>query len=156
MPGICHLQRLTAAEVVFCVDGEVRAELEELSADFHQRLARIQQLREQAERVTASARSRDGLISVEVGFNGQLRAVHLNPGVYDRLSPQRLAAALVELAGIAAADAAKQAQQIMAPVLPAGGLSAGGDPMALMPQAPSMLGGAATGWPGVGREPDRG
>ena len=135
------------------MDGEVRAELEELSTDFQERLARIRELREQAAQVTASARSRDGLISVEVGSSGQLRAVHLNPGVYDRLSPQRLAAALVELTGIAGADAANKAQQIMAPVLPPGGLPANGDLMTLMPQAPSMLGGGAAGWLGVDREP---
>lgn len=127
------------------VDDEFQAQMEALSADFRERLARVRELRKHAAAVTASARSRDGLISVEVGPQGQLRAIRLDPGAFDRQSPQRLAAAIVELAGTATADAARKVQEIMAPVMPPGGFAAGVDPTTLMPPAPSMLGGGGLG-----------
>ena len=132
-------------KVDYGVDNEFQAQVEELAADFRERLERVRELRRRAAAVTASARSRNGLISVEVGPQGQLRAIQLDPGTFERQSPQRLAAAIVELAGIATADAARQVQEIMAPVMPAGGFAAGGDLTTLMPAAPSMLGGGGLG-----------
>jgi DNA-binding protein YbaB len=121
--------------------------LEELRASYQDKLAEIRQRQERAGRVTSTARSRDGQISVEVGAQGQLLGLKLDPGVYDRLSPQRLAAALMELAKKAAADAAGQVQQIMAPVLPPGGMPADGDVAKLMPRAAGTPGHEAAIWP---------
>jgi DNA-binding protein YbaB len=118
---------------------ELRAQLEELSWNYQERLAEIRRLQERARQVTVTARSRNGQISVEVGAQGQLLDVSLDPGVYDRLSPQRLAAAIVELAKTAAADAGAQVRDIMAPVLPPGGLPEDGDFTKVMPRAPTML-----------------
>lgn len=98
------------------VDDELSDDLEELRASYQSKLAEIRELRERAGRVTSTARSRDGLISLEVGAQGQLVALSLKPGVYERLSPQRLAAALTDLARTATAQAAGQAREIMAPV----------------------------------------
>jgi DNA-binding protein YbaB len=106
-------------------------------------LAEIRQLQQRAGQVMVTSRSRNGQVSVEVGAQGQLMGVSLDPGVYDRLSPQRLAAVIVELARTAA-DAAEQVRQIMAPVLPRGRLPADGDFTKLMPHAPSMLYGQAS------------
>jgi DNA-binding protein YbaB len=116
---------------------------EELSAGYEKRLAQIRSLQQRAGQVTATARSRNGLISVQVGAQGQLLGVTLDPSAYDRLSPQRLAVVLVELAKTAAADAAGQVRDIMAPVLPPGGVPAGGDVSRLMPRAPGPPGGDA-------------
>lgn len=127
------------------MDDELHAQMEDLAADFRERQARVRELRRQLSAVTASARSRDGKISVEVGPQGQLRAVWLDPGTFDRSSPQRLAAAIVQLAGIATADAARKVQEIMAPVLPAGRTAAGGDLTSLMPESPSALGSGEPG-----------
>jgi DNA-binding protein YbaB len=121
------------------LDEVLRAQLEEVSAKYSARLAEIRRLRERAGEVKATARSRNGQVRVEVGAQGQLLDVSLDPGVYERLSPQRLAAVIVQLAGTAAAEAAEQVRQIMAPVLPPGGLPADGDFTKLMPQVPSML-----------------
>jgi hypothetical protein len=120
------------------VDDELRENLEELRANYHNKLAETRQLRERAGQVTSTARSRDGLVSLEVGPQGQLLALSLNPGVYSRLSPQRLAAALVELAKTAAADSAEQVREIMAPALPPGAMTASGDFANLMPPAPGL------------------
>jgi DNA-binding protein YbaB len=125
--------------VSFRVNEELRWQLEELSDNYQEKLGEIRRLQQRAGQVTATARSRNGQVSVEVGAQGQLIAVSLDPGVYDRLSPQRLAAAIVELAKTATADAAAQVREIMAPVLPPGGLPADGDFTKLMPRAPSML-----------------
>jgi DNA-binding protein YbaB len=100
------------------MDEELQAQLDAVSANYQQRLAAIQRRQELARRVTATARSRNGQVSVEVGAQGQLLRVMLDPGIYDRLSPQRLAAALTELAKTAAADAAAQVHEIMGPAHP--------------------------------------
>jgi DNA-binding protein YbaB len=132
----------------FGLNEELRAQLEELSENYERRLAEIRQLQQRAGQVTATARSRNGQISVEVGAQGQLLAISLDPSVYERLSPQRLAAAIIELARSAAAEAAEQVRQIMAPVLPPGGLPADGDFSKLLPKAPSLLDGEAAARPG--------
>jgi DNA-binding protein YbaB len=87
---------------------------EQLLEAQEERLHHFRQLQERAGQVTAIAQAGDGLITVKVGPHGELLALDLDPGVYEHLSPQRLAAALTELAAAAAADAAAQVQEIMA------------------------------------------
>jgi hypothetical protein len=119
-------------------DDDPRAQLEELAADYGERLAQLRELKAQAGRVTAVARSRDGLVSVMVGAQGQLLGVDLNLGVYERMSPQRLAAALVELAATAAASAAAQVREIMGTALPTGWMP-GDDVAGVVPSGLSLL-----------------
>jgi hypothetical protein len=122
----------------------MQAQLDGLSGDLREQLARIEELHERAGRVQAVAQSRDRLISVMVGAQGQLRGLDLAAGVYERLSPQRLAAAITELAEIAAADAAKQVREIIAPLRPAG-LQPGRDLAGVVPQGLSLLDGGVAG-----------
>lgn len=129
------------------MNDQLRSRREELSAEYEKRLAQIRNLQQRAGEVTATARSRNGLISVQVDAQGRLLGVSLDPSAYDRLSPQRLASVLVELAKTAAADAAEQVRDIMAPVLPPGGVPAGGDVTGLMPRQPSTPGGDAATQP---------
>jgi DNA-binding protein YbaB len=121
------------------VDDHLSEDLDELRASYQSKRAEIRERQGRASRVTATARSRDGLVSLEVGAQGQLLGLSLNPGVYDKLSPQRLAAALTELAKTATAHATEQVREIMAPVLPPGGMPADGDFTKLIPRAPGML-----------------
>jgi len=123
---------------------ELRGQLEDLTAGYEERLAQLRQLQVQARRVKAVARSRDGLISVMVGAQGQLLGVDLAAGVYERRSPQRLAAAVIELAADAAADAANQVRQIMEPVLPTG-LVPGEAAAGMVPPHLSLLDGGVAG-----------
>jgi DNA-binding protein YbaB len=125
--------------VGFAVDDQLSENLEELRANYQNKRAEIRERQERASRITSIARSRDGLVSLQVGPQGQLLGLSLNPGVYDRLSPQRLAAALMELAKTATADATEQVREIMAPVMPSGVTPAGGDFAGLIPRAPGML-----------------
>jgi DNA-binding protein YbaB len=126
-------------------DDDLRGQLEDLAADYGDRLARLRQLQVQAGQVTAVARSRDGLVSVMVGAQGQLLGVDLAAGVYERRSPQRLAATVMELAAEAAADAAGQVRQIMGAVLPAGWVP-GGDLAGVVPSGLSVLDGGVAQW----------
>lgn len=119
------------------LNDQLSAYREGLSEDYEKRLAEIRKLQQRAGQVTATARSRNGLISVQVGAQGQLLGVRLDPTVYQRISPQRLSATLTTLAKTATADAAGQVREIMAPVLPAGGVPADGDVTRLMPRAAS-------------------
>jgi hypothetical protein len=121
-------------------DGDLRGQLEDLTADYGERLAQLRPLQVQARRVTAVARSRDGLISVMVGSQGQLLGVDLAASVYERLSPQRLAAAVIQLAAKAAADVG----QIMSAVLPAGWVP-GAQVAGVVPADLSLLGGGVAG-----------
>jgi DNA-binding protein YbaB len=122
------------------LNDQLSTQQQERSADFEKRMAEIRKLQVRAGKVTATARSRNGLISVQVNAQGQLTAVSLDPLAYDRISPQRLAATMVNLAKTAAADAARQVQEIMAPVLPPGGVPADADATRLMPRAPGRPG----------------
>lgn len=125
-------------------DDDLRGQLEDLTADYGERLVQLRQLQVQARRVTAVARSRDGLVSVMVGARGQLLGVDLAADVYERRSPQRLAAAVMELAADAAADAANQVRQIMEPVLPTG-WAAGAETAGTVPSNLSLLDGGVAG-----------
>lgn len=119
------------------MDDQLSENLEELRASYQNKRAQIRELQERASQVTSTARSRDGLVSLEVGAQGQLLGLSLNLSVYDRLSPKQLAATLTELAKTAAADATEQVREIMAPVLPEG-MNAEEDFNRLMPQAPGI------------------
>lgn len=121
------------------MDDQLSENIEELRANYQDKRAEIRELQKRASRVTSTARSRDGLISLEVGAQGQLLGLSLKPGVYSRLSPQRLAAALTDLAKTATADVTEQVRQIMAPVLPPGVMPADGDFARLIPRLPGML-----------------
>lgn len=91
--------------------------------------------------VRASARTRDGMVSVEVGPRGQLSDIRFDPRVYDRLTPQRLAHTIMKLVGEATEDAVGQLKEITAPFVP-DGLVRGlveRDLSGLLGGAPSML-----------------
>jgi len=120
------------------MDYDLQASLARLAADYRERLSELRRAQETLRDITATARSHDDSVAVEVGPQGQLRAVRLDPDVYDRMTPHRLALTITQLAGEAAADAAGQVRAVMAPFLP-GGLPEDGDFTKLLPNAPSLL-----------------
>jgi YbaB/EbfC DNA-binding family len=105
---------------------ELRLPVDALMEDYHQRIASLRRAQEAVRGLTAPAATRDGLVEVDVGPQGQLRAVRLDWRVYDRMPPHQLAVTIVQLAGEAGEDAAARVRDIMAPVLP-GGLPSDGD-----------------------------
>lgn len=127
------------------MDGYLDAPLEGLAAQAREQIAALRRAQERVSELIVSAATADGLVQVEVGAQGQIRALRLDDAVYDRMPPEQLAAAITGLLQGAAVDAAERARQIMAPVLP-GGLPAGRDWWAWLPDVagpPSRAGGAA-------------
>jgi DNA-binding protein YbaB len=123
------------------MDEELRESLESLAAQHQERLAGLRRMQEELREVSAGARTRDGMVSVEVSANGRLRDIRFDPRVYDRLSPQRLAHTIMKLIGEATEEVVGQLAEITAPFVPDGlvqGLTEG-DFSGLMPDAPSML-----------------
>lgn len=132
------------------MDDELRESLEGLAARHQERLAGLRKMQQELREVKASARTRDGMVSVEVGPNGQLHDIRFGPRVYDRLTPQRLAHTIMKLVGEATEDAAGQLKEITAPFVPDGlvqGL-AEGDLSGLLRDAPTMLDREDPGRPG--------
>lgn len=115
------------------MDEQLQAQVDDITANYQQRMAQVRQRQQRAGQVTAAARSRDGLITVEVGAQGQIIDLLLDSRVYEKMSPQRLAAAIRELSRMAAGQAARQVQEIMAPVVPPGGLPENGDFATVLP-----------------------
>jgi DNA-binding protein YbaB len=100
------------------MDEETNVSFREIAGDYRRRLDELRQMQHDVRQVTATARTRDGLVSVEVGPQGQLRDIRFDPRVYERMSPQRLARTIKELTGEASNEAAGQAKQITAAFLP--------------------------------------
>jgi DNA-binding protein YbaB len=124
------------------MDEETKASLRDVTTRYRQRLDELRQMQKDVQEVTATARTRDGAILVEVGPQGQMRDLRLDPHVYQRMGPQRLARTIMELVGEASEKAAGRAKEITAAFLPAdlaARLQAGGEDLTLfLPDAPSM------------------
>jgi DNA-binding protein YbaB len=124
------------------MDDRTRASLHQISDNYHERLAELRKMQQDVQNVTATARTRDGSVSVEVGAQGQLRDIRLGPRAYERMNPQRLARTIMELAGEATQEASGRARQITAAFLPeelAARLRDGEEDLgAFLPDAPSF------------------
>jgi DNA-binding protein YbaB len=112
-----------------------------MTAQAHDQIAALRRAQEQATALTISASSPDGLVRVEVGARGDLRSLTLDPSAYEGTPPEELAQMIMELTLNAATEAARQAQEIMGPLLPEG-LSADGDISSWLPDVPGPAGGA--------------
>ncbi len=136
---------------------EFRASLGGLADDLSRTLGRLQEMQRDLRQVTATARDKDGLVTVVVGPRGQLQDVRLDSRVYRRLTPSELSQTIMKLVGEATADVSGQLQTIMNPFLPEGVpyeeiLGEKGDLTSLLPQAPSVREEA----PGAGKNTQEG
>ncbi len=124
---------------------ELRASLEGLMEDYGRRIERLRQMQQDLREVGATAKSKDGLVTVVVGPRGQVQDLSLDPRVYRRLSPSELSRTIMSLIGEATSDVAEQMQKIMEPFMPEGMaydevLGEKGDLTALLPQPPAASG----------------
>jgi DNA-binding protein YbaB len=124
---------------------ELRASLEELMEEYSREVGRLQEMRREVAKVSATASRADGMVSVAVGPRGQVTAITFDPRVYRKLTPSELSKAIMELIAEATADAAEQMKKIMTPFMPEGlgyeeVLGEKGDFTAFLPQ-PSALSG---------------
>lgn len=81
-------------------------------------------LRQRLLAVTASATSDDGLVTVEVGPQGRVRHIELDPRIYRRPDSRGLAETITETIRRAADEAAEQLRDVFRPVVPDGQLKA--------------------------------
>ncbi len=98
----------------------LRAEVDGLMAGYEAAQRRISATYRQVRQLTGRARSADRLASVTVGPRGQVTVIELDPQVYRRYDPPRLAALLVELAGKAAGEVTGQVEELLGALLPPG------------------------------------
>lgn len=114
----------------------------DIVADYRERMKQLQQLQRDIREVTASARTRNGEVWVEVGAQGQLRDIRFHPDALKRMTPQQLAHTILQLTGEAAKDASGQAKEMTAALMPepmAERLRAGEEDLsAFMPDAPRL------------------
>ncbi len=97
-----------------------RSQVEELLADYRRSRERLATMQQELTAITGTARSEDGAVRVTVGPQGVLRDLVIDDDAYRRQRPDQLAATIVRLTGEAARSAALRAQELLAPVLPAG------------------------------------
>jgi DNA-binding protein YbaB len=126
------------------MDEGVRASLQGVTVNYRQRLDELRRMQRDVRAVSATARTRDGVVRVDVGPNGELRDIRLEPRVYDRMDPQQLAHTIMRLIGEATEEAAGRAREITAAFLPeelAARLRGGEDDLTVfLPDAPSVSG----------------
>ncbi|TQL96473.1 YbaB/EbfC DNA-binding family protein [Actinoallomurus bryophytorum] len=89
-----------------------------MPADYGRRLEELRRLRSDVDDVTATARSRNGDVWLEVGASGELRAIRFGPQALKQLSAQRLAQTIMTLVTEAREDAAGRAKEMTAAFLP--------------------------------------
>ncbi|SEH02660.1 Conserved DNA-binding protein YbaB [Nonomuraea solani] len=97
----------------------LRATIEELAGEYNQQVQRVKEAYGALGRLRAVARSKDGMVEVTVGQNGQLRSLKLDPRAYRKLSPSELAQAIMEQVAAATGDVAEQTRRLMQPLMPA-------------------------------------
>jgi DNA-binding protein YbaB len=77
-------------------------------------------MRRELTEVGATAKRPDGLVTVVVGPQGQVKDIQLDPRVYRKLDSGELAAAIMELISQATAEVSAQMRTIMSPFIPGG------------------------------------
>lgn len=98
---------------------DLRARLDDAFGQYHRLRSGLDDLQEELSEVRASAMSIDGLIKVTVDQRGQLVELRLDTQVYQALTPDELAAAIVTTTGRAVAAATEQVSELIAECLPA-------------------------------------
>ncbi|MEU4575201.1 YbaB/EbfC family nucleoid-associated protein [Nonomuraea sp. ATR24] len=92
--------------------------LEQLVQEVNQQTEQLGRMRERARELSATATSKDGLVTVTVGPRGEVRSIEFDPRVYRRLSPSELSAVLVEQIGRATTQVSGEMKELMAPFVP--------------------------------------
>lgn len=124
------------------MDEVTEASSRDAAADYGKRLDELRRMQRDVRAVTATARTRDGAVAVEVGPRGEVRDIRFKAQAYSRMNPNQLAHTTMKLIGEASQEAAERARRIAADFLP-GELGArlldGEDDVAVfMPDASSM------------------
>jgi len=95
---------------------ELQGEADEVMAGLRERMAAVQQAQQAAFNTKGEATSRDGSVRVTVDATGVVTALEFADTVFQKSTPQKLAAATVATIQEAAAQARGQLQQNLAPL----------------------------------------
>ncbi|NUW45826.1 YbaB/EbfC family nucleoid-associated protein [Nonomuraea rhodomycinica] len=91
--------------------------LRQLVQDVNQQAEQAKELHRKARDLTGSSRSQDGMVTVTVGPQGELRSVEFDPRVYRELSPSELAACVVEQAALATRQVSDELRSLAGPLI---------------------------------------
>lgn len=97
-----------------------RAQVDELLAGYRRSRDHLAEVQRALSAVGESATSECGLVTATVSAHGALTRLDIREGAYQRYRPAELASVVVEAVASAGARAGRVADEIMAPVLPAG------------------------------------
>ncbi|MEU4538717.1 YbaB/EbfC family nucleoid-associated protein [Streptosporangium sp. NPDC023825] len=92
--------------------------VEELAGQVNQQVERVREAYEALNSIESTMGSSDGLISVTVGPQGQVRNIELNARVYRKLSATELADAIMEQINRATAAVSEQRRRLLEPLMP--------------------------------------
>ncbi|REE96572.1 YbaB/EbfC family nucleoid-associated protein [Thermomonospora umbrina] len=97
---------------------EWQAHIDELLKEYRDKRAQLRELQERLATAEATATAADGMVTVTVGSQGQIKNVEFDPRVYRRLSPTELADAVMEAAENAASQVRQEVQDAVNPLAP--------------------------------------
>jgi DNA-binding protein YbaB len=121
---------------------ETISSLQQRAGDLQRQMAEVREVYRQIRAVTGTARTRDGMVRVEVGSQGELRDIHFDPRTFEGTRPQALAHTIMQLVAEATAEATGRTRELTAGALPeelAARVRGGEeDLMSLFPDAPSI------------------
>jgi DNA-binding protein YbaB len=100
------------------MDDDLQAPLRRIAEQAREQIAALRQAQQQAEELIVPAGSSDGLVRVEIGARGELRAVRLDDRVFESMPPRQLAQLITRLAREAAAEAARRVREALEPAMP--------------------------------------
>lgn len=92
--------------------------LEQLVQEVNQQTEQLRETHEKVRELSATATSKDGMVTVTVGPRGEVLAIEFDPRVYRKLSPSELSASIVAEIGRATRQVSGQMKELMEPFVP--------------------------------------
>ncbi|MEV0236000.1 YbaB/EbfC family nucleoid-associated protein [Nonomuraea sp. NPDC050786] len=92
--------------------------LEQLVQEVNQQTEQLRKMQEKVGELSATATSKDGMVTVTVGPRGEVRTIDFDPRVYRKLSPSELSAVIVEQIGRATSEVSAGMKELMEPFVP--------------------------------------
>src|SRR5690349_16186374 len=89
--------------------------LEQLVQEVNQQTEQLKKMQEKVRELSATAKSKDGMVTVTVGPRGEVRTIEFDPRVYRKLSPSELSASVVEQIGRATRQVSTEMKELMEP-----------------------------------------
>ncbi|MFI6737113.1 YbaB/EbfC family nucleoid-associated protein [Nonomuraea sp. NPDC050451] len=89
--------------------------LEQLVQEVNQQTEQLKEMQEKVGELSATVKSKDGMVTVTVGPRGEVRTIEFDPRVYRKLSPSELSASIVEQIGRATTQVSTEMKELMEP-----------------------------------------